>query len=127
MQPSTYQTVIVKGFQQPARTSQASPVPTNAASAEISRYIQHHAAQVDQWHQMGNVQDILNQQLFESLEEKYFKGQRQACINYANLTLAGIIQHLYNDHGTISPMGIEESEQKMKKIMVAPRPNGGPI
>ena len=27
----------------------------------------------------------------------------------------GLIQHLYDDYGTISPMDIEESEQKMKK------------
>ena len=27
----------------------------------------------------------------------------------------GLIQHLYNDHGIISSMDIEESEQKVKK------------
>ena len=64
---------------------------------------------------MVNVEDILKQQLLVSLEDKYFKGQRQAYINYANRTLAGLIQHLYDDHGTISPMYLEESEQKMKQ------------
>ena len=59
---------------------------------------------------MVNAEDILKQQLLGSLEEKYFKGQRQAYINYANLTLAVLIQHLYDDHGTTSPMGIEESD-----------------
>ena len=54
------------------------------------------------------------------------KGKCQAYINYANGTLAGIIQHLYDDIGTISPIDIKENEQKIK-IMVAPRPNGGPI
>ena len=49
------------------------------------------------------------------MEEKYFKGQLQDYINYANHTLAGLIQHLYDDHGTISPMEIEESGQKMKQ------------
>ena len=49
------------------------------------------------------------------MEEKYFKGQRQAYINYANRTLVGIIQHLYDDHGTISPMDIVESKHKMKQ------------
>ena len=43
-------------------------------------------------------------------EEKYFKGKRQAYLNYANLTLVVLIQHLYADHGTISPMNTEESE-----------------
>ena len=33
----------------------------------------------------------------------------------ATPTLAVFIQHLYDDHGTISPMDIEESEQKMKQ------------
>ena len=64
---------------------------------------------------MVNAEDILKQKFLGSLEEKYFKGQRQAYINYANHTLAGLIQNLYNDHGTISPMDIEESEQKMKQ------------
>ena len=64
---------------------------------------------------MVNVEDILNQQLLGSLEENYFKGQRQSYINYANRTLAVLIQHLYDDHGTISPMDIEESDQKMKQ------------
>ena len=64
---------------------------------------------------MVNAEDILKQQLLGSLEEKYFKGQRQAYINYANRTLVVLIQHLYDDHGTISPMDIEESEQKMKQ------------
>ena len=64
---------------------------------------------------MVNVEDILKQQLLGSLEENYFKGQHQAYINYANRTLAVIIQHLYDDHGTISPMYIEESEQEMKQ------------
>ena len=44
-----------------------------------------------------------------------FKGHRQAYINYANRTPAVLIQHLYDDHGTILPMEIEESEQKMKQ------------
>ena len=90
-------------------------MPTNTVAAEIPRYIQLHAAQVDQWHQLVNADDILKQQLLGSLEEKYFKGQRQAYINYANHTLAVLIQHIYDDHGTISPMDIEESEQKMKQ------------
>ena len=90
-------------------------MPTNAGAAEIPRYIQLHPAQVDQWRQMVNVEDILKQQLLGSLEEKYFKRQRQAYINYANRTLTGIIQHLYDDHGTISPMDIEKNEQKMKQ------------
>ena len=52
------------------------------------------------------------------LEEKYFKGQRQAYINYANRTLAGLIQNLYGDHGTISPMYMEKSDYKMSPLSV---------
>ena len=118
MQPATYRTVIGKYFQRPVCSPQAAPVPTNADAAKIPRYIQLHAAQMDQWLQMVNVEDILNQQLLGSLEEKYFKGQHQPHINYANRTLAGLIQHLYDDHGTISTMDIEESEQKMKQELL---------
>ena len=64
---------------------------------------------------MVNAEDILKQQFLGSLEEKYFKGQHQAYINYSNHTLAGLIQHLYDNHGIISSMDIEESEQKMKQ------------
>ena len=64
---------------------------------------------------MVNSEDIIKQQHLFSLDEKYFKGQLQAYINYTNLTLAGLIQNLYDDHGTISPMDIEESDQKMKQ------------
>ena len=60
--------------------------------------------------QMVNVEDILKQQLLGSLEENYFNGQRQAYINYSNRTLAVLIQHIYNDHGTISSIYIEDSE-----------------
>ena len=90
-------------------------MPTNADAAEITRHIQLHAAQLDQWRQMVNAEDILKQQRLGLLEEKYFKGQRQAYINYAKHTLAVLIQHLYDDHWTISPMDIEESEQKIKQ------------
>ena len=55
---------------------------------------------------MVNAEDVLKQQLLVSLEEKYFKGQRQVYINYANRTAAVLIRHLYDDHGTISPMDI---------------------
>ena len=65
---------------------------------------------------MANAEDILKQQLLESLDDKDFKGQNQSYINYSNRTLAGIIQHLYDDHGTISTMYTEESEQKMKQL-----------
>ena len=115
MQPATYHIVIGQYFQCPVRPPQTSPVPTNTDAAEILRYIQLHASQVDQWRQMVNEEDILKQKLLESLEEKYFKVQRQAYINYANRTLVRLIQHLYDYHGTISPMDIEESEQKMKQ------------
>ena len=107
MQPSTYRTIIGQDFQRPVCPPQAAPVPTNTDAAEIPRYIQLHAAQVDQWRQMVNAEDILKQQLLGSLEEKYFKGQRKACINYANRTLLVLIQNLYDDHGTISPIYIE--------------------
>ena len=85
MQPATYRTVIGQYFQRLVRPPQAAPVPTNADASEIPRYIQFHAAQVDQWNQMVNAEDTLKQQLLGSLEEKCFKGQRQACINCANL------------------------------------------
>ena len=115
MQTATQRTVIGKYFQRPVRPPQTAPVPNNADTAEIPRYIQLHAAQVDQWRQMVNAEDILKQQLLGSLEEKYFKGQRQAYINYSNRTLAGLIHHLYDAHGTISPMDIEETEEQMKQ------------
>ena len=115
MQPATHHTIIGKDFQRPVRPSQVDSVPTNADANEITKYIRLHAAQVDQCLQIVNAKDILNQKLLVSLEEKYFKGQLQAYINYDNCTLAGLIHHLYDDHGTISPMAIEESEQKMKQ------------
>ena len=46
-------------------------------------------------------------EILESMDEKYFKGQQQLYVNYAKLTLEGIIQHMYADHGTILPMEIE--------------------
>ena len=49
---------------------------------------------------MVNAEDILNHQLLGSLEETYFKGQRKAYISYVNRKLAGIIQNLYDYHGT---------------------------
>ena len=70
MQPATYPNVIGKYFQRPARPPQEPPVPTNAAEAEVLRHIQHNAAQVYQWRQMVNAEDILKQQLLGSLEEK---------------------------------------------------------
>ena len=115
MKPATHRTVLGQDFQRPVCPPQAAPVPTNTDAAEIPKYIQLHAAQVDQWRHMVNGEDILKQQLLGSLVEKYFKGQRQAYINVANRTLAVPIHHLYGDHGTISPMYIEESEQKMKQ------------
>ena len=78
----------------------------NAAAAEVPRYIQHLAAQVEKWCQMVNAEETLKQQLLESLDYNYFKGQRQAYIKYANHKIAGHIQKIYNDHGTISPMDI---------------------
>ena len=69
MQPSTYRTVIRHDFQLPACTPQVAPVPANAAAAEVPRYIQRHVAQMDQWRQMVNAEDILKQQLLELMEE----------------------------------------------------------
>ena len=115
MQPSTYRTVIGKYFQRLVRPLQAAPLPTNTYAAEIPRYIQLNAAQVDQWLQMLHAEDIQKQQLLGSMEENYFRGHSQAYINYANRTLAVLIQRLYDDNGTISPMYKEESEQKMKQ------------
>ena len=115
MRPATYRTVTRKYLQRPSRPPQAATVPLNAAEAKVIWYIQHHTAHVDQWCQIVNTEDILKQQLLESLDKKYFKGQHQAYINYANCTLSGLIQNLYNDNGTISPMDIEEVEQNMNQ------------
>ena len=38
-------------------------VTANVGAAEVPRYIQYHAAQVDQWRQIINMEDILKQQL----------------------------------------------------------------
>ena len=81
MQPDTYQNITGKDFQWTDRPPQAVPVPANAAAAEVTRYIQNHADQVDQWHQIVNTEDILKQQLLESLDDTSFKGQSQAYIN----------------------------------------------
>ena len=42
---------------------------TNTDAAEIPRYIQLHASQVYQWHQMVNAEDILKQKVLGSQEE----------------------------------------------------------
>ena len=70
--------VIGQDFQLPTCPPIEAPVRTNGAAAEVLRYIQHHTAQVEQWRQMLNAEDILKQKLLGSLEEKYFKEQRQA-------------------------------------------------
>ena len=70
---------------------------------------------MDQWIQMVNTEDILKYQILEYLDEKYFKGQCQSYINYTNCTLEGLTQKVYDDHGKISPMDIEEIEQKIKQ------------
>ena len=114
MQPDKYQTVVAHNFQNLARPPKAVPVPSNTDAAEDIGYIQQRAAQVEKWCKMVNAEDILKQQLLESLDEKYFKGKSQAYINYSNYKLTVIINHLYDDHGNILPMEIEESEQKMK-------------
>ena len=41
------------------------------------------------------------------MDEKYFKGKCQSYINCANRTLAGLIQNLFGNHGTVSPVNIE--------------------
>ena len=115
MQPDTHRTIIRQDFYCLVHFPQASPVPTNTDAAEIPRYIQLHAAQMDQWRQMVNAEGILKQECLGSPEVNYFKGKRHAYINYANHILAGLIQNLYDDHGTISPMDIEEIDQKMKQ------------
>ena len=74
MQPATYRTVTGKEFKLPDRPPQADRMPANAVADEVTRYIKHHAAQVDQWLQMVNVEDTLKQQLLELLDENYFKG-----------------------------------------------------
>ena len=115
MQPATYPNLTGHGFQSPDPPPQVVPVPANAAAAEDPGNIQHHATQVDQWRQLVNMDEILKQQLLESLDEKYFKWQHQEYITYSNCTLTGLIQDLYDDHGEISLMNIEESEHKMKQ------------
>ena len=107
MQTETYLTVTGRQFKLLVRPPKSDPIPTNAAAAKFPRYIKHHAAQVYQRRQMVKSEDILNHKLLDSLDEKYFKGQHQAYINYTNRTLIGLIQNMYDDHGKISPMGIE--------------------
>ena len=60
----------------------------NAAEAEAPRWIQQYATQVYQWRQMVNTEEIIKKQLLDSLDEKYFKVQRQTYINCTNLILA---------------------------------------
>ena len=50
---------------------------------------------------MVNAKDIFKQQLLDFLKEKYFKCQQKSYINLSNYTLSNLIQHLYDDHGTI--------------------------
>ena len=49
------------------------------------------------------------------MDKKYFKGKIKVYSNYANCTMSGLIHNLYDYHGKISPIDIEESEQKMKQ------------
>ena len=81
IQPATYQTVTRKDFKCLERPPQAAPVPPNEAAAKVPRCIQQHADQVEKWNQMVNAEVTLKHQFQESLDEKYFKGQRQVYIN----------------------------------------------
>ena len=111
----TYRTVTGHEFAWQAIPPQAAPEPHNEYASEVPRSIQHNEDQVYQWIQMVNAEDTPNHQILESLNEKYFKGQRQVYTKYANRTLTGLIQNLYDDHGSIPPMDIEEREQEMNQ------------
>ena len=63
MQPATYRTVTGQDFNRPAHPPQSDTVPKNATASEVSRYIQHHVAQVDQLRQMVSAEDILKQKV----------------------------------------------------------------
>ena len=77
MQPAIYRTVIGNDFQCLYRTPQSAPILSNAAEAEVPRYIQNHAAQVDQWRQMVNAACILKQKFLESQLQEVEPGINQ--------------------------------------------------
>ena len=101
MIPATYHTITEKECQCLARIPQADTVTANAKTDEVPRHIKQHEAKLEKRYQMVNSEDIMKKQLLESLDKKQFKGKNQAYNNYANHTLAGLIQKQYNDHGTI--------------------------
>ena len=67
MQQYMHHTVKDHDSIQPACTPQVDLVPPNTYTAKVPRWIQHHAAKVNQWRQKVNDKYILKQQLIDSL------------------------------------------------------------
>ena len=68
MHQSTYRTVTGREFIRLTCPIQKSHVPLDVSAVKVPRWIQQHVSQVKQWYQMVNAEDILMQQILESLE-----------------------------------------------------------
>ena len=71
MQPSTYQTITGQEFQILACPTQEAPLTSNTAAAKVTMWIQQYASQVYQCCEIVNAEEILKQQLLQSLDEKH--------------------------------------------------------
>ena len=67
------------------------------------------------FHIMHNTILALTKQIISAFDILYLKGVKRRHVKFQGVTLLDIIQHLYNIHGTLNQVDIDENDNKMSK------------
>ena len=66
------------------------------------------------WQETTRVNQVLQEQILTVFDDEYLHILRNMYISYVEVSARDKLSHLYNNHGIINTVGIEDNDTKMR-------------
>ena len=114
LQDDTYRTLTGFPFVLPTNLSTVPTIPADSSGPQISQLERAHKEILREWKDTTRADQALQLQLISVFDEEYLRGLNNIHMGYVGVSTNTMLQHLYNNYGVLTAVGIEDNDIAMR-------------
>ena len=113
--PRTYETLMGSPFVKHTNPETHPIYPTDLLVETAAEILRQHKVNQGEFHTMQNTDLALTKKMISTFDSLYIIGTERIHIKFLWVPSIDIIQHLYNNYGTLNQVDIDDNDKKMSK------------
>lgn len=124
LKPSKYHAITGHQFLPHANPGALPVFPPNPTQPQIAQANATHKNKLRLWREQLTVIKALKNQLTNAFNQDYLEELNDTCAGYNNKSIQDIITYLYENHGDVTPLQLEEAEKAVSEAFDINEPFG---